>query len=196
MVSRQNENKLKKEYEHVIGIDISGITAKAGPLIGVGLEMTDEHQIYKVEPARKMDEEEEYKFFKKIWNDTVNLTISEVENREITSFGKRNSAKICMERVISHHLESNDLDPDDCIFLLDFFDIEKSSKINKRAIKRGDEKEYIIACASIVADILQKQYMKRIHSEFPIYNWNENYGYEDEEHLKAIEKHGKSLFHR
>jgi len=196
MSSRQKENKLRKQYDHVIAVDTAGIMAKAGPVISVCLEMDPNHQIYKVGASRKLALEEEYKFFKKIWKDITNLTISEVGNKETSSFGNRNAAKVCMERAIQHHLDTNDLDKDNCFFLLDFFDIDEDIELNRKAVKRGDEKDYIIACASIIANVLQKQYMKRIHSEFPIYNWEENYGYEDEKQKQALDRYGKSLFHR
>lgn len=38
--------------------------------------------------------------------------------------------------------------------------------------------------------------MKKLHEDFPVYNWNSNKGYGTPEHRHAIEKHGLCEFHR
>jgi ribonuclease HII len=38
--------------------------------------------------------------------------------------------------------------------------------------------------------------MKRLHEEFPMYNWKKNAGYLTREHLDAIDKFGVTKYHR
>ena len=52
MTSRKKENQLRKKFDHVIGIDAAGITAMAGPMMFIALEMTTDTQIRKLTAAR------------------------------------------------------------------------------------------------------------------------------------------------
>lgn len=197
MTSRKKENQLRKKFDHVIGIDAAGITAMAGPMMFIALEMTTDTQIRKLTAARKLvsDEDEQYRCFNKIWKKINLMSISEASIDEIKELGEKKAIEIGIRKVIKHFLKAHKLESDKCYFLIDFFDVDNDD-INKESIKRGDESEYVLSCASIVGNVIFKQYMKRIHSEYPIYAWNKNFGYKDKEHSDALELHGKSLFHR
>ena len=53
-----------------------------------------------------------------------------------------------------------------------------------------------IAAASVLAKTYRDDYMKRIHQEYPMYNWKQNKGYPTKEHREAIKKYGITPFHR
>ncbi|ANH84063.1 ribonuclease HII [Niabella ginsenosidivorans] len=63
-------------------------------------------------------------------------------------------------------------------------------------IVKGDGKFSNIAAASILAKTYRDEYMQRIHSEFPQYNWASNKGYGTQEHRDAIKENGICIYHR
>lgn len=69
-------------------------------------------------------------------------------------------------------------------------------KIDHECIIKGDEKFASIAAASILAKTSRDEYMKTLHSEFPMYGWDNNKGYGTLQHRKAIEQFGLTIYHR
>jgi len=193
MISIKKEKKLREKYKHVIAVDFAGITSLAGPLIISVLEI--KKRIPNIKPFRKISLEESYKLFKKIWNESDNITIGEVSPKEIEVNGIRNSIQIGIERTMKYFIETKSFKTDECIFLIDFFKYEEDN-LNTLSILDGDKKIYSIACASIIANVLYRRYMKRIHAEYPIFNWDKNFGYKDEKHITTLKNRGASLFHR
>ncbi|KND48203.1 MAG: ribonuclease HII [Parcubacteria bacterium C7867-006] len=87
--------------------------------------------------------------------------------------------------------------------------IDKNSKIlldgglrvgvefkNQKTIIKGDEKERIIAWASILAKVSRDSLMKKNSIKFPEYGFDIHKGYGTEKHRDMIKKHGISAFHR
>ncbi len=70
------------------------------------------------------------------------------------------------------------------------------NKIPYECIVKGDGKYLSIAAASVLAKTCRDDYMKEIHEEFPMYNWQKNKGYPTKEHRAAIENHGITKYHR
>jgi ribonuclease HII len=69
-------------------------------------------------------------------------------------------------------------------------------EIPHKTIVKGDAKYMSIAAASVLAKTYRDEYMKKIHQEFPMYNWAKNKGYPTKEHRNAIREFGISIHHR
>jgi ribonuclease HII len=67
---------------------------------------------------------------------------------------------------------------------------------SQETIIRGDEREPLIALASILAKVRRDDYMARIAERYPEYRFETHKGYGTDEHKKLIRKHGLSLMHR
>lgn len=63
-------------------------------------------------------------------------------------------------------------------------------------VVKGDTKYMSIAAASVLAKTYRDDYMKKIHNEFPEYDWDKNKGYPTRVHRLAIEKYGITWVHR
>lgn len=63
-------------------------------------------------------------------------------------------------------------------------------------IIEGDAKYASIAAASILAKTYRDAYMRKLHNEFPCYNWHNNKGYGTAGHRQAIEENGLCKYHR
>jgi ribonuclease HII len=66
----------------------------------------------------------------------------------------------------------------------------------KKTIIKGDEKEKIIAWASILAKVSRDNLMTKLDKKFPQYGFAVHKGYGTARHRDAIKKHGLSHLHR
>jgi ribonuclease HII len=60
----------------------------------------------------------------------------------------------------------------------------------------GDQRSYVIGCASIVAKVLRDRLMVFYHALFPRYAFNQHKGYGTPLHAKRLTRWGPSLLHR
>lgn len=67
---------------------------------------------------------------------------------------------------------------------------------NQKTIIKGDEKELVIALASIVAKVTRDAWMVKLGKKFPAYGFEKHKGYGTRAHYTAIEKHGVTVHHR
>jgi len=66
----------------------------------------------------------------------------------------------------------------------------------QKAIIKGDDKIFSIACASIIAKVKRDQWMRKIAKQFPRYQFEIHKGYPTKKHLALIKKYGVSKIHR
>lgn len=69
-------------------------------------------------------------------------------------------------------------------------------KFKQTTIIKGDEKEKIIAWASILAKVSRDKLMNKMHKKYPEYNFHNHKGYGTKSHREAIRKNGLSKIHR
>lgn len=68
--------------------------------------------------------------------------------------------------------------------------------INQKTIIKGDEKEILIALASIVAKVVRDGYMTKISKRYPGYSLDVHKGYGTQAHMIAVKKLGMTPEHR
>lgn len=66
----------------------------------------------------------------------------------------------------------------------------------QKTIIKGDEKEPLIACASIVAKVTRDRHMRKLARKYPQYMLEIHKGYGTQNHRFLIKKHGLSPIHR
>jgi ribonuclease HII len=67
---------------------------------------------------------------------------------------------------------------------------------NQKTIVKGDEKEMVIALASICAKVLRDRKMNLLAKKFPTYGFDRHKGYGTRAHYAAIKKYGTLGVHR
>ncbi len=67
---------------------------------------------------------------------------------------------------------------------------------NQRTIIKGDEKELVIALASIVAKVTRDAWMVKLGKRFPQYGFEKHKGYGTRAHYVAIKEYGITKHHR
>ena len=69
-------------------------------------------------------------------------------------------------------------------------------QFDQRAIVKGDQKIFVIACASIIAKVYRDKLMKRYATQFPQYGFEQHKGYSTKLHQDALNKVGPCPIHR
>ncbi|HEY4505253.1 MAG TPA: ribonuclease HII [Candidatus Paceibacterota bacterium] len=119
-------------------------------------------------------------------------SIHHVSNKIIDSKGISFAIRLAIDRGIT----KLKLRPKDCRVLLDGgLRLPKEFKKQKTIIK-GDEKEKIIAWASILAKVSRDGLMRKLAKKYPKYGFEIHKGYGTEKHIKAMRKYGLSPVHR
>ena len=200
----------KTTIKYYIGIDEVGRGPLAGP-VTIGAFLVSEKKLKEFKGDMKsrnrkgrdskklseVDREDWYKFFNKEKKDkkvefvTVSLSAKKIDEKGISW---------CIKKAITTSLsklknKSNFKLEEAFVYLdgsLKAPDIYK----NQETIIKGDEKNDLIAAASIVAKVTRDRFMVRLSKKLPEYGFEENKGYGTLSHRKAIKKHGKSNFHR
>lgn len=85
---------------------------------------------------------------------------------------------------------------DDAKILLDGALQAPARFLSQKTIIKGDEKEKLIACASIVAKVSRDRLMRKIAKRYPGYGFEIHKGYGTKLHKTAIRKLGFSPQHR
>lgn len=67
---------------------------------------------------------------------------------------------------------------------------------NQKTIIKGDEKEIVIALASICAKVTRDRYMRKMANKYPQYGFDVHKGYGTRWHYAAINKSGLTPLHR
>lgn len=68
--------------------------------------------------------------------------------------------------------------------------------IPAHTVVKGDGKYLSIAAASILAKTHRDELILRLAEQYPGYGWNRNMGYPTAEHLRGLEAHGLTPYHR
>lgn len=83
-----------------------------------------------------------------------------------------------------------------CMVLVDGNHKIRGYEFPQKAVIKGDSKSASIAAASILAKVERDNLMRKLHLEFPEYNWASNKGYLSEAHIEAILRFGPTKYHR
>lgn len=184
---------LKKYYDKnkvEAGCDEAGRGCYAGPVFAAAVilpprfyhaDLNDSKQV----TAEKRDELRLY-----IEKKALAYSVAMVDNDEIDTIN------ILRASFKAMHLALDTLNTVPDALLIDGNRFTPYKTIPHYCIVDGDALYASIAAASILAKTYRDEYMRKLHHEFPHYNWQKNKGYGTLEHRKAIEAHGICKYHR
>ncbi len=126
--------------------------------------------------------------------DHLQIQIVHISNTIIDKKGLSFAIKYAIEKGIKKVIQERSLDSYQ--ILLDGGLKAPKEFVNQKTIIKGDEKEQIIAWASILAKVSRDAIMVKSHKKFPEYGFHEHKGYGTKKHREAIKKFGLSKLHR
>lgn len=118
--------------------------------------------------------------------------VAHVSNKMID----RNGISFCIKKAIKKGIDKLKLTPLKCKVLLDGSLKAPEEFKNQKTIIKGDQKEKIIAWASILAKVSRDRLMCSMAKKFPKYGLEFHKGYGTKKHRQCIKKYGPSAFHR
>ncbi|MDO8482587.1 MAG: ribonuclease HII [bacterium] len=108
----------------------------------------------------------------------------------------RKGISFAIRRALARSLTVINVKPSQCRVLLDGSLRAPKEFVSQRTIIKGDEKEAVIALASIVAKVSRDRLMRRLAKKYPHYDLDIHKGYGTKAHYKKLKKYGLSPVHR
>jgi len=172
------------------GCDEAGRGCYAGPVFAAAVILPKDFYHPELNDSKLLNAgvREELKIFIKI--NAIAYAVAMVDNDEIDQIN------ILQASLRAMHLALDKLKKRPSFLLIDGNRFSPYKKIDHLCIIKGDGKYASIAAASILAKTYRDAYMKKLHKEYPHYNWKQNKGYGTLEHRNAIEQNGLCKYHR
>jgi len=188
-----------KKAKFLIGIDEVGRGPLAGPVAMCAFLMPnnfDAKSFGKIKDSKKLKPIEREEIFCRLKelkkNKKINFAVSFESSRMIDKIGIAPAIK----KALKKSLEKLKLNPKDCKILLDGGLKAPEKYKDQKTIIKGDEKERVIAFASIAAKVTRDALMCRLSKKYPEYYFEVHKGYGTKAHCKCLRKSGLSKEHR
>lgn len=193
--------------KYLVGVDEAGRGPLAGPVsVGVvvaPLQFKTVFKKYAVKDSKKLTEnkrEEWYRWLNKERRldlsadkaGKINFATALISPEVIDKRGIVPAVKLGIKKC----LKRLDLNPAECQVLLDGSLRAPAQFKNQQTIIKGDEREPIIALASIAAKVRRDRQMVKLAKIYPTYQFEVHKGYGTKAHYTALKKYGPSLIHR
>lgn len=194
-----------KEVKYIVGIDEVGRGPLAGP-VTVCVLSCEKETYTKLKKSKllpklgkdskkltKLEREKYSKILKQLSDEKkIFFSINHISNKIIDSKGLTFS----INRALTLGISKLKIKPKNSEIVLDGGLKAGREFINQKTIIKGDEKEKVIAWASILAKVNRDELMLKFSKQFPDYSFELHKGYGTEKHRLAIKKHGLSSLHR
>ena len=184
---------LRSNFSHSnfeAGVDEAGRGSLAGPVTAAAVIFPKDYRNDELDDSKKLSEKKRFELKKIIEREALDFSVFFISSKVIDKINILNSSIKAMHGAIGMlKLKPN-------FILVDGNNFKKYNEINHKCIIKGDGKYQNIAAASILAKTYRDIHMKKLHKEFPIFNWNKNKGYGTKFHINMIKEHGKSDQHR
>ena len=188
-------------FKYLVGIDEVGRGPFAGPVaigaFAIPFAWQDFGKIFRgVCDSKKLTGEGREKWLSVIKKQkekgTINYSVSFVGPKIIDSKG----LSFAIRSALKSSLKKLALKPSQCLVLLDGGLKAPEQYMFQKTIIKGDEKEKIIALASIVAKVARDKKMIRCAEKYPHYGFEKHKGYGTRLHRDAIRQFGSCEIHR
>ena len=172
------------------GCDEAGRGCLAGPVFAASVILPPDFVCEELNDSKQLTEKQRYKLREIIEKAALAYAVGIVSPAEIDEINILNASFLAMHRAI----EQLSLCPEH--LLIDGNRFKKYKNIPHTCIVKGDGKYLSIAAASILAKTYRDDYMQQLHTEYDMYDWNNNKGYPTRKHREGIKKYGPTPYHR
>lgn len=172
------------------GCDEAGRGCLAGPVFAAAVILPPGFQHPLLNDSKQMSEKQRDHLREIIENECVAWAVAEVGVEEIDRINILKASLLAMHRA----LDALSTRPE--FILVDgnrFFPYPSTPHL---CVIKGDGKYAPIAAASVLAKTHRDDAMRRLHADFPQYQWHINKGYPTGAHRDAIRQYGVTPWHR
>ena len=181
-----------------IGIDEAGRGCLSGPVCVAGVIWNPNIDPINIKDSKKLSKKNRDILYDYITENAIAWTVKMGSNKDIDKYNILNITKKLMHECI------NDIGitPDYILVDGNQFNIYRDSNnkiIPHLCVINGDNKYISIAAASILAKVEHDKYVNKLlieNEKLKIYDWENNMCYGTDKHIKAINEHGISKYHR
>jgi ribonuclease HII len=187
------DNPLKSLYQERLreaGCDEAGRGCYAGPVFAAAVILPADFFHPLLNDSKQVTEENRNLLRPYIETNALAWAVARVDHDEIDRIN------ILRASIKAMHLALDELKLRPRLLLIDGNRFIRYRRTPHRCIIQGDSLFASIAAASILAKTWRDEYMRRLHTEFPQYGWENNKGYGTREHRDAIGRYGLCKYHR
>jgi ribonuclease HII len=181
------------------GVDEVGRGPIAGPVAVGAFVFLDEKakRLFRgVKESKQLTETEREKWFAKIEEAKVGGLVNFSVNFQSEKVIDTKGLSWAIKKALSQSLLALKLNPKNVMVLLDGGLKAPLEYINQKTIIKGDEKESVIALASICAKVLRDRKMVKLGNKHTEYGFEIHKGYGTKKHYEAIKNLGLLKEHR
>lgn len=172
------------------GCDEAGRGCLAGSVYAAAVILPKGYDNPLLNDSKQLTEKRRYALRDTIVCDAVAWAIGIVTPEEIDKINILNASFLAMHRA----LDQLTVRPE--AIIVDGNRFTPYHDVPYATIVKGDGKYQAIAAASILAKTFRDDYMDRLATEYPYYDWQKNKGYPTRAHREGIRLHGITPYHR
>lgn len=173
----------------IAGMDEAGRGPLAGPVVAAAVILPPDFELLGLNDSKQLSEKARNQYYEIITEQALSYHIAVVSNQIIDEINIFEATKRAMHEAVAHLNPKADFCLIDAVVLNDL-------PCPSLAITKGDAKSVSIAAASILAKTARDRLMRQLHDEYPQYDFASNMGYGTAHHLKMLEEHGPTPYHR
>ena len=183
---------LKTQYTLSLeaGTDEAGRGCLAGPVTAAAVILPKKNNLPLLNDSKKLTEKQRHALRPEIEKQALAYAVAHVYQEEIDEINILNAS------IKAMHLALKQLSLIPEFIVVDGNRFKQFEDIPHACVVKGDGKYQNIAAASVLAKTYRDDYMKKLDTEFPQYNWNKNKGYPTKKHREAIVTFGTTVHHR
>ena len=182
----KEQYQLGKEY--IAGVDEVGRGPLAGPVVAAAVIMPKNCYIEGVTDSKKLSAKKRALLKKEIESKALAIGIAFIDEKTIDEVNIYQASKLAMIEA----LKKLQIKPD--VVLVDAMPLEL--EVPSISIIKGDEKSFMIGCASIIAKETRDDFMIELDKKYPEYQFAKHKGYPTKAHVEAVYKYGILDIHR
>ncbi len=172
------------------GCDEAGRGCLAGAVYAAAVILPPGYKNEMLNDSKQLTEKRRYLLREQIERDAVAWAVGVVSPQEIDEINILNASFLAMHRAV----DALAVRPEHLI--VDGNRFRPYAGIPHTTVVKGDGKYMSIAAASILAKTYRDDYMRCLHTEYPVYRWDSNKGYPSRAHREAIRQYGTTPYHR
>ncbi len=174
--------------QYIAGTDEVGRGPLAGPVVATAVIMPKDCYIEGVTDSKKLSAKKRQVLRKQIEEKALAIVTVFIDEETIDQINIYEASRLAMVKAV------RGLNPKPDIVLSDAMPLK--CEFDNLPIIKGDEKSFVIACASIIAKETRDYYMKILDKKYPNYGFAKNKGYPTKAHLLALDQYGVLPIHR
>mmetsp|Transcript_63471 Transcript_63471/g.150406 ORF Transcript_63471/g.150406 Transcript_63471/m.150406 type:complete len:188 (-) Transcript_63471:259-822(-) len=153
-----------------------------------------------IQDSKKLGEDEREALFDQlVATPGVRYATCAIDHEEIDRINILQATMVAMGRAVRSLVGAEELgaeEPRPTFVLVDGPKLPELDGVPGQAIVRGDDTEYLISAASVVAKVSRDRIVRDLAKNWPQYGMEVHKGYGTAAHMAAIHRHGPSPIHR